>query len=125
MSKQLIYQVINIITSVLIAVASINYFVWNVTKHNDQRFSFSRAIIMMYYTAFAIVFVIISFRDIDLIDREMHFLSTFSGRGLIYLFIGLSLWTTEFSFPMIASVLIVIIAIIYILQHFKGAEPEF
>ena len=49
MSKQLIYQIINIFTSVLIAVASVNYFVWNVTKHNDDRISFSKAVIMMYY----------------------------------------------------------------------------
>jgi len=118
MNKKLIYQIINIFTAVLIGVCG----VW---KFVNEWFSFSHAAINTYYVAFAILFIILSFREIDVVEREMHFLSTFCGRGLIYLFIGLSLWTRTISFQMFASILIDAVALIYIVQYFKKAEPEF
>ncbi|ORX49020.1 hypothetical protein BCR36DRAFT_354221 [Piromyces finnis] len=121
MEKKLIYQIINLITAVLIGVCG----VWNFIKNIGEYFSFANAVINMYYVAFAILLVVIGFRQIDVIEREMHFLYSFFGRGLTYLFFGLALWTKVISVPMVASIFIICVAAVYLLQYFKKAEPEF
>ncbi|KAG4087280.1 hypothetical protein H8356DRAFT_1350677 [Neocallimastix lanati (nom. inval.)] len=121
MQKKLIYQIINVVTAILIGISG----VYNLIKIFSNSLQFSAAIINLYYIAFAILFIMIAFREIDIIETEMHFLYSYFGRGLTYLFIGLSLWTTDISIPMVASVVIVCVALVYIVQYFKNAEPEF
>ncbi|KAG4107740.1 hypothetical protein H8356DRAFT_322879 [Neocallimastix lanati (nom. inval.)] len=120
MEKKLIYQIIDIVTAILIGVSGVYNFI-NIVKE----FIFSTAIVNMYYVAFAILLIMITFRKISIIETEMHFLYSFFGRGLTYLFIGLSLWTTTLSISMVASIFVVCVALIYIVQYFKKAEPEF
>ncbi|ORX77189.1 hypothetical protein BCR32DRAFT_283444 [Anaeromyces robustus] len=122
MQKKVIYQIINIITALLIGVCGVLNFISNIT---DGAFSFSRAIICMYYVAFALLFILIAFREIDIIQTEMHFLYSYFGRGLTYLFIGLSLCTTDISIPTVCSIVIIAVGLVYLVQYFKKAEPEF
>ncbi|OUM64351.1 hypothetical protein PIROE2DRAFT_67320 [Piromyces sp. E2] len=120
METKLIYQLINVIVAVLFGACGILNFVYS-----GFYFSFMGVIMNLYYIAFAVLIILIAFREFDIITREMHFLYSFFGRSLTYLFLGLTLWNSYFSFQTVASVLIIAVAAVYMVQYFKKAEPEF